>query len=108
MTKKETITYWIKQHSNAVDKCSELQAKNERLIIQVETLSQENKRLREGTDCETESGGILCLELQFENERLKEAIELLLCHVAGCWCKTYGMEKGKCSRCQAELALKGE
>jgi len=47
-------------------------------------------------------------ELQAKNERLKEAIELLLCHVAGCWCKTYGMEKGKCSRCQAELALKGE
>jgi len=31
MTKKETINYWIKQHSNAVDKCSELQAENERL-----------------------------------------------------------------------------
>ena len=49
-----------------------------------------------------------CNPLVAENERLKEAIELLLCHVAGCWCKTYGMEKGKCSRCQAELALKGE
>ena len=31
MTEKETINYWIKQHSNAVDKCSELQAENERL-----------------------------------------------------------------------------
>jgi len=31
MTEKETIDYWIKQHSNAVDKCSELQAENERL-----------------------------------------------------------------------------
>ena len=32
MTKKETITYWIKQHSNAVDKCSELQAEVDRLV----------------------------------------------------------------------------
>ena len=58
--------------------------------------------------CDSEKMPFTQEPIQAENERLKEAIELLLCHVAGCWCKTYGMEKGKCSRCQAELALKGE
>ena len=36
MTEKETIDYWIKQHSNAVDKCSELQAENKRLKKELE------------------------------------------------------------------------
>ena len=40
MTKKETINYWIKQHSNAVDKCSELQAENERLKEQLNGINK--------------------------------------------------------------------
>ena len=73
MTKKETITYWIKQHSNAVDKCSELQAKNERLkeAIRNVPLGEYTEALHDGCDANG-AFDCLCEAIQnWETEALK-------------------------------------
>ena len=51
-----------------------VEAKNVRLTAEKKTLAAENKRLRGQTDCETESGGILCIEQEDKILALTEQI----------------------------------